>query len=197
VAAQSRKNRFTKNSILKKSIRIFRGKSNFVMFKLIELNNKILTKIFSEKFKIILNLLSKYLKKSVVLDLTRLHQPYYDSNILVNFLAYIVRKKKINRTISKIFTKKNGVKKINDLNYNGANKKVATPAFLSGLNIKIAGRLLREPIIPRLTIKKFEKGASAPGKVNMLDIQRITKKNKKGAFSITITSGQNFKNLMP
>jgi len=82
------------------------------MFKLIELNNKILTKIFSEKFKIILNLLSKYLKKkSVVLDLTRLHQPYYDSNILVNFLAYIVRKKKINRTISKIFTKKNGVKK--------------------------------------------------------------------------------------
>jgi len=31
----------------------------------------------------------------------------------------------------------------------------------------------------------------------MLDIQRITKKNKKGAFSITITSGQNFKNLMP
>ena len=66
------------------------------------------------------------------------------------------------------------------------------PAFLSGLNIKIAGRLMREPIIPRITTKVFEKGAIATGKVNYLDVASITKKNKKGAYTIKITSGQNF-----
>jgi hypothetical protein len=66
------------------------------------------------------------------------------------------------------------------------------PAFLSGLNIKIAGRLMGEPIIPRITTKIFGKGASATGKVNYLDVARITKKNRKGAYTIKITSGQNF-----
>jgi hypothetical protein len=66
------------------------------------------------------------------------------------------------------------------------------PAFLSGLNIKIAGRLMGEPIIPRITTKVYGKGASATGKVNYLDVARITKKNRKGAYTIKITSGQNF-----
>src|SRR6267378_3817384 len=66
------------------------------------------------------------------------------------------------------------------------------PAFLSGLNLKIGGRLMREPIIPRLTTKNFERGAISPGKVNYLDIATVTKKNRKGAYSITIKSAQNF-----
>jgi hypothetical protein len=66
------------------------------------------------------------------------------------------------------------------------------PAFLSGLNIKIAGRLMGEPIIPRITTKVFSKGATATGKVNYLDVARVTKKNRKGAYTIKITSGQNF-----
>jgi hypothetical protein len=49
-----------------------------------------------------------------------------------------------------------------------------------------------EPIIPRITTKIFSKGASATGKVNFLDVARITKKNRKGAYTIKITSGQNF-----
>ena len=65
-------------------------------------------------------------------------------------------------------------------------------AYISGLYIKIGGRLMREPIIPRLTTKKFEVGAIATGKVNFVDSARITKKNKKGAFTIKITYAQNF-----
>lgn len=66
------------------------------------------------------------------------------------------------------------------------------PAYISGLYIKIGGRLMREPIIPRLTTKKFEIGAIATGKVNLVDSARITKKNKKGAYTIKITYAQNF-----
>jgi len=51
---------------------------------------------------------------------------------------------------------------------------------------------MREPIIPRLTTKNFERGAISPGKVNYLDIATITKKNRKGAYYITIKSAQNF-----
>ena len=67
-----------------------------------------------------------------------------------------------------------------------------SPANWSGLNIKISGRLMREPIIPRITTKKFEKGYTAKGKVNYSDVARFTSKNRKGAFTITIKSGQNF-----
>ena len=65
------------------------------------------------------------------------------------------------------------------------------PEFLSGLYIHIGGRLMREPIIPRKTTKKFEKGAIAFGKVNSLEETSITKKNRKGAYTIKIIFAQN------
>jgi Mitochondrial ribosomal protein (VAR1) len=63
--------------------------------------------------------------------------------------------------------------------------------YLSGLYIHIGGRLMREPIIPRRTTKKFEKGAIAVGKVNSLEETSITKKNRKGAYTIKIIFAQN------
>ena len=51
---------------------------------------------------------------------------------------------------------------------------------------------MREPIIPRKTTKKFEKGFTALSKVNYSDVARLTQKNRKGAFTITVKSGQNF-----
>ena len=50
---------------------------------------------------------------------------------------------------------------------------------------------MREPIIPRITTKKFEKGFTAKGKINYFDQARFTHKNRKGAFTITVKSGQN------
>ena len=51
---------------------------------------------------------------------------------------------------------------------------------------------MREPIIPRITTKKFEKGAIATGKINFLEKAQITKKNRKGAYTIKIAYAQNF-----
>jgi hypothetical protein len=53
---------------------------------------------------------------------------------------------------------------------------------------------MKEPVIPRLTTKVIIKGASSPGKVNYLDIATVTNKNRKGAYTITIKSAQNFFN---
>jgi hypothetical protein len=46
--------------------------------------------------------------------------------------------------------------------------------------------------VPRRTVRNVQKGISSVGRVNYTDLARYTSKNKKGAFSITISSGQNF-----
>jgi hypothetical protein len=151
-----------------------------------------ISKVYQNKFKIICAILSKMFNKPVELQLIRLHHPYHDSNILVNLLSLNIKnkRKKARVAIQKIYNKK-PVKNLN-LVQGPKGKVPLMPAFLSGLNIKIAGRLMGEPIIPRITTKNFGIGASATGKVNYLDVARITKKNRKGAYTIKITSGQNF-----
>jgi hypothetical protein len=163
-----------------------------------------LTKVYQNKFKLICAILSNKFNKPVELQLIRLHHPYHDSNILVNLLSLNIKnkRKKARVAIQKIYNKK-PVKNLNDPNLKKPALPTAdsltpletgklVPAFLSGLNIKIAGRLMGEPIIPRITTKIYGKGATATGKVNYLDVAKITKKNRKGAYTIKITSGQNF-----
>ena len=142
------------------------------------------------KFQIICEILSIIFKKPVELHLVRVHQPFQDSNILVNLLSLNIRNKKFkpNVKIEKLYAKK-AIKNLNDYSNNSLN---FIPSFLSGIKIRIGGRLMREIILPRITTKKFERGASSPGKVNFLDTSTITKKNRKGSYTIKISSGQNF-----
>lgn len=169
-----------------------------------------LTKVYPNKFKLICSILSKFFKKPVELDLIRLHQPYYDSNILVNFLALIINKNNISACIHKLFDNNivqmpmafAQLKWIVAFAVGGKGpfavqadpniSLIQSAAYLSGLNIKISGRLMREPILPRITTKNFEKGSTAIGKINYSDKARFTHRNRKGAFTITIKSGQNF-----
>ena len=180
---------------LRKAILKLKSKSLYLkklIFKLFKYN---LSKVYYYKFKLFCEILSKQFNKPIELELIRLHHPYHDSNILVNLLSLNLKnkRKKSRVAIQKIYNK-NKVKNLNDLNIL-RNKINNVPAFLSGLNIKIAGRLMREPIIPRITTKVYEKGAIATGKVNFVDSASITKKNKKGAYTIKISSAQNFFNF--
>lgn len=149
-----------------------------------------ISNVFNNKFLVISKILSNKFNKAVEFQLIRLHHPYHDSNILINLLSLNIKNKKKNarNAINKIYNK-NQIKNINDPNLKSINN---IPAFLSGIYIKIGGRLMREPIIPRLTTKTYERGASSTGKVNYLDVATITKKNRKGAYTIKIKSGQNF-----
>jgi ribosomal VAR1-like protein len=157
---------------------------------LFNLNKYNLFKVFSPKFKLICEILNKKFKKPVELQLIRIHQPFQDSNILVNLLSLNIRNKnfKTNVQIDKLL-KKRVVKNV----YDYQNKSVNfIPTYLSGINIRIGGRLLREPIIPRISKKNFERGARSIGKVNYLDSASITNKNRKGSYTLKISSGQNF-----
>lgn len=192
--------RLAKASLAFGGIGNYNSKDLNVKVNLKRLTQSNLTKVYPHKFKLICTILSKFFNKNVELELIRLHQPYYDSNILVNFLALIINKKNIGACIQRLYN--SNIIKANKAGlhlqqaYNNL-QSLAEPtpkpaAYLSGLNIQISGRLMREPIIPRITTKKFEKGFTAKGKINYFDLARFTHKNRKGAFTITVKSGQNF-----
>ena len=178
-------NKKSANSI--KNNRLLGANSNV---KLVENNdsNSFLIKN-SNKLNKICSILSLYFKKPVELELVRLHYPYFNNNILVNLLGIIINRIKVRFIMKKLF-KKAIIK--NPTKLNRKNRLTIIPSFLSGIKIRIAGRLLTNRVVPRKTIKTIRRGALARGKVNFLDIARFTNKNKRGAFSITITSGQNF-----
>lgn len=158
---------------------------------LMKLANINLIKIYPLKFEKLCEVLNSIFNKPVELDLIRLHYPYLDSNILVRLLAFMINKLKLIRITRRLFNKAvvKSIKKIDNKDHVNI-----IPAFLSGLTIKVAGRLMKYRVIPRKTVKIVRRGSSSIGKVNYLDTSRYTNKNKRGSFTITIKSGQNFFN---
>nr|YP_004376400.1 ribosomal protein S3 [Moniliophthora roreri]ADO51583.1 ribosomal protein S3 [Moniliophthora roreri] len=159
--------------------------------------NKIgLSKSYPLKLKKLSEVLNNFFKKPVELELIRLHYPYNDSNILARLLAFMINKIKFRRITRKLIKnsvvktiKKYDNKKIKASSASGSN---ILPAFLTGLTIKVAGRLLTYKAVPRRTVKMIDKGCSSIGKINYTDLSRYTNKNKRGAFTILVKSSQNF-----
>jgi hypothetical protein len=175
---------------IKKLYRNFRKININTRIKLRKLSIYNITQIFPNKFKFLCEILSNLFKKNVELELIRLHYPYNDSNILANLLAIMINKIKLRIIVKRIFGK--AVLKNKKLSSTKTNKLEIIPAFLSGINIKVGGRLLNNKMVPRKTVKIIRRGAVAKGKINYLDVARFTTKNKRGAYSITVSSGQKF-----
>jgi hypothetical protein len=131
--------------------------------------------------------LSKIYKKQVELELDRLHYPYYDSNILSNMIGLISNIVKLRFIIKKLFTIAK-IKKSNKI----INKYSIIPSYLSGFKIRVAGRLLTQRVVPRLTVKTIQRGTLARGKAHFVDSATFSNKNKRGSFSITVTMGHIF-----
>ena len=64
-----------------------------------------------------------------------------------------------------------------------------------GLTLIVKGRLMKEPIIPKLTTKIFgqDQGYTARGRINVYNKSKITNKNRRGSVTMTIENGQKFK----
>ena len=166
------------------------NKGTLVQETLFNLNKFNLFKVFSHKFKLICEILNKKFKKPVEFQLIRIHQPFNDSNILVNLLALNIKNKNFRTKgqIRNLLTKKI-IKNVDHY----LNKSVNfIPTYLSGINIRIGGRLMRESFIPKISKKIFERGSRSIGKVNYLDTASVTKKNRKGSYTLKISLGQNF-----
>lgn len=71
------------------------------------------------------------------------------------------------------------------INSNTRSKKYKS--YLSGMNIKLAGRLMTQGIRPRFTVQNKQEGSLARVKVHSIQNSRFTGKNKRGAFSFNVT----------
>jgi hypothetical protein len=131
-------------------------------------------------------LLSKIFNKPVELELTQLHRIYHDPNILVNALGSIVNRIKLRRILKRLFKAiiiKNPTRLINRKRFS------VIPCVLAGLSVKVAGRVMTQRVVPRKTVKFTQKGSLSRTKSIFVENARFTNKNKRGSFSITVTSG--------
>lgn len=152
-------------------------------------------------------LLSKLLKTNVQIEIVRLKYVYHDSNILAQFLGINSH----NSTYSKfknllwrrVTTQTNSIKtdsvwpdkqKKNKLLYKD---DLAPVTKLTGFKIKISGRLARQRVVPKKTVKTTYKGAISPNKYNLVDQATFTGKNQKGAYSIRVWTSHGTTPIMP
>lgn len=155
------------------------------------LNKSSLNELFPEQLKSLCENLNKIFNKPVELNLIRLHYPSGDPNILVKIMGVLINNVRLSRIFKNLFSG-TIIKSLIHHKKRKNNNISIIPAFLTGLNIKIAGRIMTENARPRHTVNLMHRGAIAKGKVNYLNFARLTNKNKRGSYSISIIAGQNY-----
>jgi len=150
----------------------------------------------------------KIFNKKVEFEIIKAQLPFQDSNILAQILGYNANKYKFRRMLKILVPRaviKNPSKELSlDSPTNTAAVSSTEPApmgpmgpmgeegrvfpsYLSGMNIKLAGRLMTQSIRPRFTVQSLQEGSLARVKVHFIEKSRFTGKNKRGAFSFTVT----------
>lgn len=144
----------------------------------------------SKNFELLCANLSKYLKKPVEIDLIRLYSPINDSNILANVLGRIsdISYKPYIYILDTIFNQADIKNPITRL----PNPNSVVPSLITGIKIRLAGRLLKNKIIPRYTVKTTQHGSLTRSSAEIVSKARFTSKNKRGTFSITTSIGHRF-----
>lgn len=168
--------------------------------------------IFKPNFKYLGYMLSQLFNKEVELELIPLQYPYHDSNILAQLIGLNSNKYNFNRMLKTLFNKAYILTNKNSSLFSaplylrgsavqeneGMNSlDSATPTSqLTGIKIKIAGRLATQRIVPKATVKTAYKGSlssslQGKGKIqnNFVDSAKYTSKNKIGAYTVTVSLG--------
>jgi len=68
--------------------------------------------------------------------------------------------------------------------YINSNNDIRT--YLTGIKFRISGRLAKQRVVPKRTVKTAYKGGISENQYNIVESSTFTHKNKKGAFSIRI-----------
>jgi hypothetical protein len=108
--------------------------------------------------------------KEVSLVFTRIHYPYLNSYIFAQYLAH--------NAPSNTFV--HFQKSI--LRYPSRNAS-KLPASICGIKIEVAGRLVTQAVVPRITKKSFQSGSAAGA---LVDYSKFTTKNFLGSFTIKV-----------
>ena len=190
--------------------KIFKKNIDLQIVKLhnVGLEETIIAKVISEnaKFDKSSVLIKKLLKKIAVSNASLIHFNKQNKILNHNDLVY---NSNLHSTISvPVFSKlnintKTGIKRVNinckeknNISFNQLYDQIknikilhTNPLILGkvvGLKIRIAGRLQKEPIRPKQTVKTLTIGNLSKERANTTNISSFTSKNKKGTFKITV-----------
>jgi hypothetical protein len=131
--------------------------------------------------------LSKLFKRPVELRLVRLHYPYLNSYILAQYIAINSNRYNFTRIQRAIFNALRAVK-ASSL-HDSAGSDQVLPSYITGMKIRVSGRLLTQRSVPRQTVQTAQIG-SFSGQDNVIDFGSYTTKNKKGAFTVKVWISQ-------
>lgn len=117
-------------------------------------------------------------KIKVNLEFKRVYYPYINSIIFAKYLSYN--------------SNQNNYLHFQDsIQINISIMKNKLPSHITGIKIIISGRIITEPVVPRVTKKSFSYG-SFKGKNIFIDYNAYTTKNRLGTFTFKVWICQQF-----
>lgn len=147
--------------------------------------------------------LSKLFGQPVELRLVRLHYPYLNSYILAQYVAINTKKYNFTRIQRAIFgslllpkPKSIASEFLIELEKNNSTNNLLIdrliPSHITGIMIRLSGRLKTQRSIPRQTVQVAQIGTFSPSKgmKNVIEFASFTDKNKKGAFTVKVWISQ-------
>lgn len=144
---------------------------------------------FKKEINAFTYILESYFNCSIQLEITRLKYPFYNSNILAELIGLNGRKYGYEQVLRKLFPKiyiRNPKTTLTIYDLSPKRKK-ALASYLSGIKLRIAGRFYRHKIIPKKTVKTYQRGSLQRGVINFVESSKYINKSKRGSFCITLT----------
>jgi len=132
--------------------------------------------------------LSRLFNRPVELRLVRLYYPYLNSYILAQYIAINSNRYNFTRIQRAIFVSLRAVK-AKALQDNKSDAKGLLPAYITGMKIRVSGRLVTQRSVPRQSVQTAQIG-SFSGNNNIIDYSSYTSKNKKGAYTVKVWISQ-------
>lgn len=156
----------------------------------------------SARFHQLAAFLSHYLQTNVELELVQLKYPYHDSEILCQLIGLNGKKYNYQQIKSRLFIHPQGASVLpksehlteikkekieRDLNPSVLDNKKSLASKLTGIKIRLAGRLPRQRIVPKKTVKTAYKGGISKSVVNYVDSSSYINKGRRGSFCVKVT----------
>lgn len=140
--------------------------------------------------------LSKLFKQPVELRFVRLHYPYLDSYILAQYIAINTTKYNFTRIQRAIFgALQFPVLKASELE--DTTIGLAAPSYITGMKIRISGRLTTQRSVPRQTVQTAQVGSFSSSHIpsnskasGIISSASFSTKNQKGAFTVKVWISQ-------
>ena len=138
---------------------------------------------FIKNLSVLTTTLAQLFQKEVNLVTIRLYYPYLNSCILSKYLTH--------NAISNTF-----IDFQESILMNPSLHNTNLPAHISGIKVQVAGRLITETVVPRITVKSCLIGSFQDNNLTnrtigkkgkqFIDYSKFTSKNELGAFTIKV-----------